>query len=57
MSSRFGLTVDEALARTIEAERISDEAERRKEIRRILDRVRSLGYYDGIEEERTNHDW
>jgi hypothetical protein len=34
------------------AGRITDEAERRREIRRILDQVRSLGYYDGGEDER-----
>ena len=50
MSSRHGLTVDEALARVMEAERISDEAERREEIRRILDKVRTLGYYAGAED-------
>lgn len=56
MSSRHGLTVDEALARIMEAERIDNELERRQAIRKILNDVRSLGYWDGGEDERYQ-DW
>lgn len=51
MTSRYGLTVDEALARLMAAERIADESERRKEYRKILSAVRQLGYHDGGDDE------
>ena len=51
MTSRYGLTVDQGVARIMEVERIPDEAERRKEYRKILRDVRQLGYHDGGEEE------
>lgn len=54
MTSRYGLTVDQALAQIMAAERITDEAERRSEIRKILSSVRQLGYYDGSEDERLS---
>lgn len=52
MSSRFGLTVDEALAQIMTAERITDEQERRQEYRKILNKVNSLGYHNGGDDER-----
>lgn len=52
MSSRYGLTPDEALAQIMVAERIADEQERRAEYRRILNDVRYLAYKDGGDEER-----
>jgi hypothetical protein len=55
--SRYGLTVDEALARVMVAECIPDEAERRREIREILHEVRSLAYHEGSEEERCQGSW
>jgi hypothetical protein len=54
MSSVFGLTVDEALAQIMVAERIENEAERRAEIRKILTEVRSLGYHKGTEDARCD---
>jgi hypothetical protein len=48
VTSRYGLTVD----RIVTAERITDEAERRREYRRILEKVRSLAYKDGGDDER-----
>jgi hypothetical protein len=51
-SSRFGLTVDEALAHLMTAEQISDNQERRQQYRKILNRVRSLAYHDGGDDER-----
>jgi hypothetical protein len=57
MTSHYGLTPDQALARVMLAERIPDEAERRAEYRKILHDVRLLGYHDGSEEERLSGDW
>jgi hypothetical protein len=54
MTSQRGLTVSQALPRIMEIERIPDEAERRREYRSLLARVRSLGYHDGSEEERCS---
>lgn len=56
MSSRFGLTVDEALAQVESARRITDEEERRRVISKILNDVRLLGYHDGGEDERQWQD-
>lgn len=52
MASQFGLTVDQALAQLMTAERIADEQERRREYRKILRQVQSLGYHDGGDDER-----
>ena len=41
------MTVDQGLARLMEAEKIIDEAERRKVYRSILNDVRSGGYQKG----------
>jgi hypothetical protein len=57
MSSRYGLTVDEALARVMEVERISDEAERRVEYCKILSNVASLSYHNGGEAEWDSPWW
>lgn len=57
MASQFGLTVDDALERLLAAERIKDDAERRREYWKILGDVRLLGYHDGSEEERFSHDY
>jgi ribosomal protein S3 len=56
MSSRYGLTVDEALAQLMVAERIENEQERRAEFRRILNKVHSLSYHLGGEDERYGQD-
>jgi hypothetical protein len=50
MTSIHGLTPDEALAQVMILSRIEDEAERRSEIRKVLDKVRGLGYHDGYAE-------
>lgn len=57
MTSRYGLTVDQAMARLKEAERITDEFLRLTEYQKILNGVRSLGYHDGSEEERCQGSW
>jgi hypothetical protein len=51
-----GLTVDQALPQIMVAERIPDEAERRKEIRKILNEVHRYSYSLGGEEERCSAD-
>jgi hypothetical protein len=50
MTTTYGLTVDQALARLMVAERITDEAERRREYRKILNDVRSHGYHEGSDD-------
>ena len=58
VASSHGLTVDEALARIMEVDRLlGDVAERRKEYRKILTDVRRLGYHDGGEDERCSGSW
>jgi hypothetical protein len=57
MAVNYGLTVDQGVARLMLAERITDEAERRAEYRKILGGVRALGYGDGGEEERVSGSW
>jgi len=52
MSSRYGMTVDQALARIMELPPSMPDQERRAEIRRILGKVRSLAYTDGGDDER-----
>lgn len=52
MTSRYGLTVDQALARIMELDRMLDQEDRRVQIRAILGQVRSLAYHDGGEDER-----
>jgi hypothetical protein len=54
MSSRYGLTEDQALAQIMELDDMIDKDERRRSIYRILAKVRSLGYHDGSEDERIN---
>ena len=48
----YGLTVDQAVALLMVAERITDEKERRAEFRKILNKVRSLAYRDGGDDVR-----
>ena len=50
MTSNFGLTVEQALARLMEAGRITDDRERREEYRKILNGVHSLSYHEGFKE-------
>ncbi len=57
MSSRYGLTVDEAVPLLMLAARIDDETERRQEFRRIASQLRTLGYLDGAEAERDDDHW
>ena len=54
MTSRYGLTPDQGLARIMELDSMLDQEKRRAEIRSILAKVRSLGYHDGSEEERVS---
>lgn len=49
VSSPFGLTVDEGLARVMEAQRIAPEPTRRAEIRKILEKVRLLAFHEGYD--------
>ena len=53
-----GLTVDQALAQVMLLFRVQDAAERRSEIRKVLEQVRSSGYAAGHSdgwEEGTDH--
>ena len=51
----YGLTVDQAVALLMVAARITDENERRAEFRSILNKVRSLAYRDGGDDERYSN--
>lgn len=55
MTSKYGLTPDQALARIMELDKQRDmpEVDRRRAYRSILTKVQSLAYHEGSEEERV----
>jgi hypothetical protein len=57
MMAREKMTIDKALARIMEAGRIADEAERRSEIRKVLQNMDQDSWSRGSDDQRFEDSW